>query len=69
MIFDPLAGLSALDCDMAQPATLVPGETQTCSATYVVAAGDVAAGSIENTATTSSDQSASVEDFESVEVF
>ena len=69
MIDDPLADLSVLDCDMAQPATLAPGETQTCSATYMVTAGDVTAGSIENTATASSDQSVSVGDSESVGVF
>jgi len=69
MIVDPLIGLSALDCDVAQPAMLAPGESLTCSATYVVATGDVIAGSIDNTATASSDQSASVNDIESVEVF
>ena len=65
MIDDPLIGLSALDCDMVQPAMLAPGETQTCTATYVVPS----TGSIENTATASSDQTVSVEASESVEVF
>jgi uncharacterized membrane protein len=64
-ITDPLADLSPLVCDVVQPATLAPGESQTCTATYVVKAED-AGGSIDNTATVDSDQTDPVDDFESI---
>ncbi len=47
-----LTGLSALDCTPAAPATLAPGETQTCSATKTMTQADVDAGSVTNVATT-----------------
>lgn len=64
-ITDPLADLSPLVCDVVQPATLAPGESQTCTATYVVKAED-AGGSIDNTATVDSDQTDPVDDSESI---
>jgi len=67
VIVDLLVDLSELDCDMEQPATLGPGESQTCTATYVVKVEDEG-GSIENTATVDSDQTDPVEDSESVAV-
>jgi uncharacterized repeat protein (TIGR01451 family) len=55
-ISDPLLGLSTLVCTPAQPALLAFGDTLECAATYLVTAVDVIAGSIENTATASSEQ-------------
>ena len=48
-----MTGLSAVDCTPATPATLAPGDTIDCSATYTVTQADVDAGSIDNTATIS----------------
>jgi uncharacterized repeat protein (TIGR01451 family)/LPXTG-motif cell wall-anchored protein len=45
---DPLPGLSAVTCPVA---ALAPGESTTCTATYVATANDVANGRIVNTAT------------------
>jgi uncharacterized repeat protein (TIGR01451 family) len=67
-ISDPLPGLSALSCTPAQPASLAPGATLECTATYVVTAADVTAGVINNTATALSDQTGPVEDSETVPV-
>ncbi len=50
-VTDPLAGLSALSCTPAQPATLAPGAKLTCTATYVVTQADAQSGIIKNTAT------------------
>ena len=50
---DPLPGLSALTCDQAQPASLSPAATMTCSATYTATAADGLSGVISNTATVS----------------
>lgn len=47
--FSGAGTLSALDCDAEQPAVLTPGESLTCTATYVVLAADK--GAITNTAT------------------
>ena len=47
-----LTGLSALDCTPAAPATLAPGESQTCTATKTMTQADTDAGSVTNTATT-----------------
>ncbi|MGL5809699.1 MAG: DUF7507 domain-containing protein, partial [Nocardioides sp.] len=46
-----LAGLSALDCTPAAPATLAPGEALSCTATKTMTQADVDAGSVTNTAT------------------
>ncbi|MBB1482898.1 DUF11 domain-containing protein [Tessaracoccus sp. MC1865] len=51
-ITDPLPGLSDLTCDPAQPATLAPGESMECTATYEVTQADLDNGSVDNTATT-----------------
>ncbi|HVL25205.1 MAG TPA: PT domain-containing protein, partial [Thermomicrobiales bacterium] len=52
-ISDPLAGLSALACAPAAPATLAPGATLTCTATYTITQADVDARQVVNTATAS----------------
>jgi uncharacterized repeat protein (TIGR01451 family) len=46
-VLDTHAGLSGLSCP---DATLAPGASETCSATYVVTPADVSAGSVLNTA-------------------
>ena len=51
MIADPLPGLSALNCSVTLPATLTPGATIICSATYTVQQADIDRGYIENNAT------------------
>jgi uncharacterized repeat protein (TIGR01451 family) len=51
-ITDPLPGLSALTCNPVAPATLAPGTSMTCTATYVTKQSDVDAGRVDNTATT-----------------
>ena len=55
---DRLPGLSALDCGdaaTAPAATLRPGDTATCTATYQVTQDDIDAGSVLNTATVTAD--------------
>ena len=47
-VLDAHVGLSGLSCP---DPTLVPGASETCSATYVVTPADVSAGSVLNTAT------------------
>jgi uncharacterized repeat protein (TIGR01451 family)/LPXTG-motif cell wall-anchored protein len=54
---DPLPGLSAVTCPGA---TLAPGASTTCTATYVATQSDVTAGVINNTATVSAAGVASV---------
>lgn len=49
-IEDPLPDLSELTCAPAQPATLLPGESMTCTATYKITQADINAGVVENTA-------------------
>jgi uncharacterized repeat protein (TIGR01451 family) len=49
-IVDGLPGISQLTCDPPQPATLEPGESITCRASYVVQQADVRAGRVINTA-------------------
>jgi len=49
--FTGAGSLSALDCDAAQPTTLAPGETLTCTTTYAVQAADI--GPLDNTAVAS----------------
>ncbi len=67
-IADPLDGLSALDCDPAQPADLAVGASLTCTATYTIDVDDVAAGEVINTATAGSDQTGDETDTETVTV-
>lgn len=55
-ITDPLPGLSALSCNVPQPATLTQGQTLDCTATYTVTNADAVAGQVSNTATASCDQ-------------
>jgi len=50
-ISDPLAGLSALSCTPVTPASVAPGATVDCTATYTVDQDDVDAGTVVNTAT------------------
>jgi uncharacterized repeat protein (TIGR01451 family) len=54
-VTDPLAGLSSIDCGdgTAVIATLAPGGSVTCSATYTVTQADVDGGAIVNMATAS----------------
>ncbi|PHN00646.1 DUF7507 domain-containing protein, partial [Flavilitoribacter nigricans] len=63
-IVDPLPGLSALSC--TQPATLAPGESLVCTATYTISQTDLDIGSVMNTATADSDQTDPVDDSETV---
>lgn len=58
-ISDPLAGLSVLSCNVAQPAVLAPGEALSCTATYVVQIGDI--GTLSNTAAADSTETDPVE--------
>ncbi|HEY6569348.1 MAG TPA: hypothetical protein VIZ22_03615, partial [Candidatus Limnocylindrales bacterium] len=51
-IVDPVLGV--LSCAPAQPATLAPAATLTCSGTYSVTQADIDAGHRDNTATASS---------------
>jgi uncharacterized repeat protein (TIGR01451 family) len=52
-ISDMMPGLSALACDIALPAALMPADAATCTATYDVQPADTV---ISNTATADSDQ-------------
>jgi len=52
-ISDPLPGLDALACDISLPASLMPAEAVSCTATYDVQPVDTV---ISNTATADSDQ-------------
>lgn len=49
--FSGAGDLSALECDIAAPVALAPGEALTCTATYAVQQADVDAGGVTNTAT------------------
>ena len=55
-VTDPLPGLSALSCAPGAGASLAPATTMTCTATYSVTQADVDAGSIDNTATVTSER-------------
>ena len=48
-VTDPMAGLSSIDCSGIT--SLIPGDSMTCTATYVVTLADMNNGSIVNTAT------------------
>ena len=52
-IEDPLPDLSELTCSPAQPSTLQPGESMTCTATYSITQADINNGKVENTAVAS----------------
>jgi hypothetical protein len=56
-ISDPLPGLGALACDISLPASLMPVEAVSCTATYDVQPADTV---ISNTATADSDQTGQV---------
>ena len=51
IVYDPLAGLSAITCPASWDKTLAPGDHVTCSATYPLTQDDIDAGSVANTAT------------------
>jgi uncharacterized repeat protein (TIGR01451 family) len=59
-IADPL--LPELTCDPAQPADLGLGASMVCTGSYVVDGDDVAAETVDNTATADSEQTEPVED-------
>ena len=52
-VTDPMSGLSAIDCSSGSNviASLAPGTTVTCTASYTTTQADVDAGSISNTGT------------------
>ena len=52
-VSDPHSGLSMLTCTPSNPATLMPGASMTCTATYMATQADIDTGSIMNTATAS----------------
>jgi uncharacterized repeat protein (TIGR01451 family) len=56
-VSDPLPGLSSLVCDIQLPASLIPDEAVSCTATYDVQPTDTV---ISNTATADSDQTGQV---------
>ena len=60
-ISDPLTGLYDWNCDLADPVTLAPGATLTCTAKYKVIQADIDRGYIENTATAAGDDPSEVE--------
>lgn len=51
VVSDRLPGLSALECDTAEPVALAAGEALTCTAAYIATAADAAAGVVRNSAT------------------
>jgi len=51
-ISDPMKGLSKVSCPAA---TLQPGKSETCTATYVTTQHDVTAGGVTNTASAHGD--------------
>ncbi len=57
-ITDPLAGLSPLTCVPVTGSSLAPGASMTCTAIYSVTQADVDNGSIDNTATVTSERPA-----------
>ena len=50
-VTDPMAGLGAISCPGGNLASLAPGATVTCTATYTTTQADVDAGSITNIGT------------------
>ena len=63
-VTDPNATIGA--CTPVQGSSLVPAASMSCPATYVVSQADLDAGSFTNTATADSDQTAPVDDSETV---
>ncbi|WP_420367228.1 DUF7507 domain-containing protein [Curtobacterium sp. L1-20] len=51
--FSGTGELSAIDCPADQTASLAPGASVTCTATYTLTQGDINAGEVTNTATAS----------------
>jgi LPXTG-site transpeptidase (sortase) family protein len=67
-ITDPGVGVSLGACTPAQPASLAPGATLTCDASYTLTQPDVDNGSYTNAATVASDEAGPATDSETITI-